>query len=129
MAILDPVTDRADLQTAIATPQTRLIACLCTDWCRICREYREAFDTLSARRPDLYFIWIDIEKHGDWLGDFEIENFPTLLIQESSSEPDTAQFFGPLLPIIGILERMLDSETLDNHIVPAPDLRPHLRMI
>ncbi|GAB3629561.1 thiol reductase thioredoxin [Pandoraea terrae] len=129
MAAFDPVADRTALQASLARPDTRLVVCLCAAWCGTCREYREAFDALAARRPHLCFVWVDIETHADWLGDFDIENFPTLLVQDANSAPDTAQFFGPLLPTIGILERMLDGATLGTGAVQAPELRPYLSAV
>ncbi len=50
-------------------------------------------------------MWIDIETHADRLGDIDIENFPTLLVQPVGGGP--TQFYGTLLPHIEVLERML----------------------
>ena len=58
-----------------------VVACLCAAWCDTCRAYRSGFDALAARHPDKHFIWIDIEDESDIVGDIDVENFPTLLIQ------------------------------------------------
>jgi thiol-disulfide isomerase/thioredoxin len=78
-----------------------LVACLCAAWCDTCREYRAGFEALAARFADTSFRWVDIEDEADWLGDIEVENFPTLLILHD----DAVLFFGPMLPQHGILER------------------------
>ena len=69
-----------------------VIACLCAAWCDVCRQYRSGFDTLAAQHPDKRFIWIDIEDQADVVGDMDVDNFPTLLIQRG----DTVAFFGKI---------------------------------
>ena len=49
-------------------------------------------------------MWIDIEEHADLLGDVDIENFPTLLLQKGAENV----FFGTTLPEISIAQRLLE---------------------
>lgn len=128
MPVFHPVTDASALASALADGKTRLVACLCAAWCGTCRDYRQAFEQLAASRPHLCFVWIDIEEHGDWLDDHDIENFPSILLQDADTPASetSVRFFGPVLPAIGILERMLDGAVLGDVHVAAPDLRAHL---
>jgi thiol-disulfide isomerase/thioredoxin len=71
-----------------------IVACLCASWCDVCRQYRSAFEEFAEQHPDKTFIWIDIEDQADIVGDFDVENFPTLQIQRG----DTVAFFGTVLP-------------------------------
>lgn len=57
-----------------------LVACLCAEWCGVCRENRPGFAELPARLPQAAFRQIDIETHADRAYDFDVEDFPTLLI-------------------------------------------------
>lgn len=82
-----------------------LVACLCADWCGTCREYRPGFEALAQQWPDAGFHWVDIEEEADWLGDLDVENFPTLLIQRG----DVVLFFGTMLPQHGLLQRTLET--------------------
>lgn len=84
-----------------------LIACLCAEWCGACREYRDVFTALSDAHPSLCFVWIDIENQSDVADVFDVENFPTVVIEEG----DITRFAGTLLPQRGILERLLDEFT------------------
>lgn len=84
-----------------------VVACLCAAWCDTCCAYRSSFDALAARHPDKRFVWIDIEDEADLVGDFEVENFPTLLIQRS----DAVAFFGTVLPDINIAHRLIQVQT------------------
>ncbi|MFK0377120.1 thioredoxin family protein [Pandoraea sp. NPDC090278] len=127
MPVFDPVADRSALAAALAGGNKRLVACLCAAWCGTCREYAQTFEQLAAKHPELCFVWVDIETHADWLDDHDIENFPTLLVQDAPQSAGQARFFGPVLPAIGILERMLDADVLGNATVAAPALREHLR--
>jgi thioredoxin 1 len=80
-----------------------LVACLCARWCDLCETYRETFDALAARHPDKLFVWIDIEDQAELVGEMEVENFPTLLIQRAG----LVAFFGPLLPDLRVADRLL----------------------
>ncbi|HEX7650809.1 MAG TPA: thioredoxin family protein, partial [Noviherbaspirillum sp.] len=81
-------------------------ACLCAAWCDTCRAYRSGFDALAARHPDKHFVWIDIEDESDIVGDIEVENFPTLLIQRG----DSVAFFGTVLPDPKVAGRLIESQ-------------------
>lgn len=71
-----------------------LVVCLCAAWCGTCREYEEGFRELQASYPDVGFIWVDIEDENSGVEDWDIDNFPTLLIQRN----ELVLFFGPMLP-------------------------------
>lgn len=83
-----------------------VIACLCAAWCDTCRNYRTAFDELASRHKDKHFVWIDIEDEADVVGDIDVENFPTLLIQRG----DTVTFFGTVLPDTKLAERLVEAQ-------------------
>lgn len=82
-----------------------VVACLCAAWCDTCRSYRDGFDRLAAKHPDKRFVWIDIEDQADFIGDIDVENFPTLLMQRGAS----VAFFGTVLPDPGIADRLLSA--------------------
>ena len=82
-----------------------LVACLCAAWCGTCRDYREGFQALAERFPNARFLWLDVEDDADLLDDYDVENFPTLLIQRH----DSVLFFGPMLPHHEILQRTVES--------------------
>jgi len=84
-----------------------LVACLCAAWCDSCEAYRATFDALAQRHPDKYFVWIDIEDEADLVGDFDVENFPTLLIQQA----DLVAFFGCIQPELRVADRLITAQT------------------
>jgi thioredoxin 1 len=84
---------------------TWVVACLCAAWCDVCTQYRPGFDELAARHPDKLFIWIDIEDRADIVGEFDVDNFPTLLMQRG----DDVVFYGTTLPDAHIAHRLLTS--------------------
>ena len=83
-----------------------VVACLCAAWCDTCRSYRPGFDQLAAAHPDKRFVWIDIEDQADLVGDIDVENFPTLLIQRG----DTVAFFGTVLPDAKLADRLIQAQ-------------------
>jgi hypothetical protein len=82
-----------------------LVVCLCAAWCGTCGEYEAGFRELTALYPKAGFIWVDIEDENSGVEDWDIENFPTILIQRN----DLVLFFGPMLPHHRILRQTLES--------------------
>jgi len=95
--------DNRDAIAAAIDGDRWVVACLCAAWCGTCGGYRAAFEGLAARHPDKVFVWIDIEDQADVVGDLDVENFPTLLLQRE----DTVAFFGTMLPDAAVAERLL----------------------
>lgn len=85
---------------------TWVIACLCAAWCDTCRAYRSSFEQLASQHPDKCFVWIDIEDQADFIGDIDVENFPTLLMQRG----DTVAFFGTVLPDTKLADRLIKAQ-------------------
>jgi thioredoxin-like negative regulator of GroEL len=83
-----------------------IVACLCAAWCGTCASYRAGFDGLAARHPDKTFVWIDIEDQAGVVGDLDVENFPTLLLQRG----DTVAFFGTMLPDPQVADRLIQCQ-------------------
>jgi thioredoxin-like negative regulator of GroEL len=83
-----------------------IVACLCAAWCGTCSSYRAAFDGLAARHPDKTFVWIDVEDQADIVGDLDVENFPTLLVQRG----DAVAFFGTMLPDPKVADRLIQAQ-------------------
>ena len=83
------------------------VVCLCADWCGLCSDYRPVFQQVAAQQarlyPDCRFAWVDIEEQADWVGDMDIETFPTLLVADGHG----VLFFGPLMPHAETLSRLL----------------------
>jgi thioredoxin-like negative regulator of GroEL len=102
------LTDENRAQVAAAISGDRwVVACLCAAWCGTCGSYRATFESLAAKHADKVFVWIDIEDHSDLLGDLDVENFPTLLIQHG----DLVTFLGTMLPDGGIADRLIQAQT------------------
>ncbi len=98
--------NRAAIAEAIAGERW-VVACLCAAWCGTCASYRARFEALASRHPDKLFIWIDIEDQAAVVGDLDVENFPTLLIQRH----EQVAFFGTVLPDPALAERLLQAQT------------------
>jgi thiol-disulfide isomerase/thioredoxin len=118
MSALDLDNDLAQIRARLGEPDALLVACLCAQWCGVCREYRVAFDRLADAHPSACFVWIDVETHADQLDDLDIENFPTILIEDEAAP----RFFGTVTPHAAIVERLLQDRTALPPVTLAPRL-------
>lgn len=103
MPVLNPQHDLIALQASLQAPNGWVVACYCAAWCDSCKKYLPDFTALAEEFPQHRFVWIDIEEHPELLGDEEVENFPTLLVQAGQEN----LFFGPMMPHTGHLKRLL----------------------
>lgn len=103
MPVLNPQHDIIALRASLQTHDGWVVACYCAAWCDSCKKYLGDFTALADKFPQHRFVWIDIEEHPELLGDEEVENFPTLLVQAGKEN----LFFGPMLPHTAHLQRLL----------------------
>ena len=104
MPIFNPLTDSDALRRRARQHTGLVIACYCADWCDTCKSYMDPFAELAERFPQHLFVWVDIEENPEYLGDDDVENFPTIAIQDGRNN----LFFGPLLPFISHLEKLVE---------------------
>ncbi len=100
-----------------AAPATVFVACLCAQWCGVCREYQSRFLQMQAKFAHARFVWIDVEDEAELVDPLEVENFPTLLLALG----DEVRFFGTLTPQPQTLERLIRSHTQDGATVALAD--------
>ena len=81
------------------------VVCLCAQWCGLCRDYRAVVAGMAPLYPAMRFAWLDVEDQADLVGDVDVETFPTVMLSKARE----ALFLGPVLPQIGVLQRMVDS--------------------
>ena len=113
---------------AAGAPALR-VWCLCAAWCNTCDAYRPTFDAALAalRAPgaagspsapgiDVRGAWVDIEDEAALVGEFDVEDFPTLVVARDG----VPVFAGPLTPQPAVLERLLRG-ALDGALAPIDD--------
>ncbi len=83
-----------------------VVACLCAAWCDVCKQYRPGFEALASEHPEQQCVWIDSEDQADLVGDLDVENFPTILIQHR----DIVVFYGTMLPEPRQVARLLEAQ-------------------
>lgn len=103
MLILTLDNDNHQELAATLSDDGWVAACLCAAWCGSCREYFANFTALAQRHPQVQFVWIDIEDQAELIGDLDVDNFPTLLIQRG----DVVAFLGPVEMDLRLAERIL----------------------
>ncbi len=53
---------------------------LCADWCVVCKGLKPIFQELQTSATDIDWQWVDVEDYSEIFDQFDIENFPSLLI-------------------------------------------------
>ncbi|MFT0533514.1 thioredoxin family protein [Castellaniella hirudinis] len=104
MELYNPHTQLPALLARLRQDQGQRVVCYCAAWCRTCDAYRPALEALAAQWPEWTFIWVDVEDSPQWLGDEDIENFPTVLVQDRRG----TRFWGVQLPYAEHLRRLLE---------------------
>ncbi len=114
MPVFSPDSDPG-LPARLQAHDGLIVACYCAAWCDSCRTYQGSFAALAAQWPQHLFLWIDIEDHPALLGDAEVENFPTILLQNRSGN----LFFGPQPPYVAHLDRLIRSRARSGQVTQA----------
>ena len=116
MTAIELVPANRDLIHARLADGSVVVACLCAAWCDVCTTFREGFDRLAADHADKLFLWIDIEDEAEVVGDFDVDNFPTLLIERHGQ----IAFFGSVEADPATLKRLIDAQV---RALPASGVR------
>ena len=81
-----------------------VVVSLCAAWCDTCTEFRATFERIAEARPDMLFVWLDIEDDSAICGDIDVENFPSLAIYRG----ERLLHYGVSLPQEGSVARLID---------------------
>ncbi|QBE66536.1 thioredoxin [Pseudoduganella lutea] len=78
---LDPWDDASILADRLSNPNANLFVIIGAEsWCAKCRELRPQFDELAKRAdPSDVWLWLDLEDHVDFIGDYVPDNLPMLV--------------------------------------------------
>ena len=108
MPVLTAASWKASVGSGIA-PGSLLVVSLCAAWCDTCNEFRTTFERIAQARPQITFLWLDIEDDAEICGDIDVENFPTLAVWRHGA----LVFFGVSLPQEGSVTRLVDALARD----------------
>jgi len=97
--------DRADIARAFADPARLVVVSFCAAWCDTCNEFRASFERLAQARPQIAFVWLDIEDDAAVAGDVDVENFPTLAVYRGGD----VLHFGVSVPHESTVGRLIDA--------------------
>lgn len=105
MAVITPTSENsAALLRSWHESAAPAVVALCAAWCDTCNEFRATLERLAQARPNMLFVWLDIEDDSDICGDIEVENFPTLAIYRG----ERLLHYGVSLPLEGTVSRLID---------------------
>src|SRR6478752_263807 len=97
--------DRDARVRAFAGDARVVVVSMCAAWCDTCNEFRGAYERIARTRPEIAFIWLDIEDDAAIAGDIDVENFPTLAVYRGT-EP---VHLGVSLPHEMTVRRLIDA--------------------
>ncbi|NHZ44607.1 thioredoxin family protein [Massilia aquatica] len=78
---LDPWDDASLLAERLRTAHALLFILVGAEkWCIKCRDLRPQFDSLAREaKQDEVWLWLDLEDHSEFIGDYSPESLPVLL--------------------------------------------------
>lgn len=105
MAIVTPTSQ--DFGTLVRRWEERastVVVALCAAWCDTCTEFATTLERIAQTRPEILFVWLDIEDDSEICDDIDVENFPTLAIFRG----ERLLHYGISLPLQGTVSRLID---------------------
>lgn len=78
---LDPWTDAEQIAQHLARPGAELLVVVgAAQWCQKCRDFYPHFELQRSQGQALQLhLWLDLEEHAEFLGDFVPDDLPLLL--------------------------------------------------
>jgi thioredoxin reductase (NADPH) len=110
--------DRDEISRALADPPRVVVVSFCAAWCDTCAAFRATYERLAQARPQLAFVWLDIEDDAAIAGDVDVENFPTLAVYRGTD----VLHFGVSVPNETTVGRLIDA--LSERAAPLCDAPP-----
>lgn len=86
-AQLDPWHDASLLAQRLSPANAQLFILIGAEqWCARCRHLRPQFDRLAAQAKfDEVWLWLDLEDHAEFIGDYLPDNLPMLLVYQGQN--------------------------------------------
>ncbi|MFZ6674201.1 thioredoxin domain-containing protein [Undibacterium sp. Xuan67W] len=86
-AQLDPWDDASLLAQRLSPANAQLFILIGAEqWCAKCRDLRPQFDSLAAQaKLDEVWLWLDLEDHAEFIGDYLPENLPMLIAYQGEN--------------------------------------------
>jgi len=107
---------RGEIARAFADAARVVVVSFCAAWCDTCGEFRAVYERIAQARPQIAFIWLDIEDDAKIVGDIDVENFPTLAVYRGT----TPLHFGVSLPQEQAVARLIDAIERGGRSFAAP---------
>ena len=122
--LLDPWADAQAIAQRLAEPGARLVVLLGAEaWCEKCRVMRPLFESrASSTAPNEIWVWLDLEDHAEFIGDFLTDDLPWLIVHRGSA----LVFNGIIEATISSLEIGLTEPSAQRTDAPVPDVRARL---
>lgn len=102
MSLVDPWRDAAQLAHRLQSPNAVLVVVLGAQaWCQKCRDIFPLVQEYAQAAPEKICLWLDIEEHQEFIGDYLPEDLPVLAVWQGPQliilQSVTASSFGPTL--------------------------------
>ncbi|QIL80757.1 thioredoxin family protein [Diaphorobacter sp. HDW4A] len=87
MGALDPWDDASEIAIRLNRPGAVLMVLIGAEaWCERCRNLRPYFEDIRNQLPQyVVALWMDLEDHAEFLGDYIPESLPELCIYRSKT--------------------------------------------
>ena len=94
----DPWSDASELAMRLEHPRSELYVVVAAEaWCARCRDLRPEFESIaSSSAIQEIWLWLDLEDHAEFIGDFLPDSLPVLLEYRGSQFRSLTLIGGPV---------------------------------
>ncbi len=126
MGLLDPWCDAADIARRLQSDGAIFVVVIgAQSWCQKCRDIYPQWLTLAQKLTECA-LWLDLDEHQEFVGDFVPDDLPWLLIYRGDSLAVSAAVSHNTLAAIPV---KLQTLQLGDDEPPAPDPGIRARLI
>ncbi len=98
------------------------VVILCAQWCAVCRQFKIDIQEFS-KQTNNRVCWLDVETSSEWADEFEIDNFPTILLVDANNQ---VLFLGSIEPNLNTLAQLIRTLTQQQTSVSVSQEVRHL---